>query len=203
VLESASGCGRLLDMPQGLAFIVFAGLLLATGVMRLSEALVSARRLRRRPAAPVAEPWLFPLMVLLHIGLVFGPLVEVVWLERPFVPQLAAPAATILLLATLLRIWTLRTIGGAWNVRVLRPAADEIVTTGPYAWIRHPNYLAVILEIASLPLLHTAWVSCLALSAVNIFVLYHRVRVEETQLAELPAWREAMSNRARWIPGLF
>ena len=185
------------------AFVVFAGLLLATGVMRLTEAVVSTRRLRRRSAPLIAEPGLFPLMAFLHLALVFGPLAEVVWLERPFVPFLAAPAATILLLATLLRIWTLRTIGRAWNVRVLRPAADEIATTGPYAWIRHPNYLVVILEIAALPLLHTAWVSCLTLSAVNVFVLYHRVRVEEAQLGELPAWREAMSSRARWIPGLF
>jgi len=185
------------------AFVVFAGLLLATGVMRLAEAVVSARRIRQRPAAAVAEPWLFPLMALLHIALVFGPLIEVVWLERPFVPQLAATALTVLALATLLRIWTLRTIGRAWNVRVLRPETDEIVTTGPYAWIRHPNYLAVILEIATLPLLHTAWISCLALSAVNVFVLYHRVRVEEAQLSELPAWRGAMADRARWIPGLF
>ena len=190
-------------MPVSPAFVVFAGLLLATGVMRLTEGLVSVRRIRRRPAALVAEPWLFPLMALLHIGLVFGPLAEVLWLERPFVPQLAALAATVLVLATLLRIWALRTIGRAWNVRVLRPTTDEIVTTGPYAWVRHPNYLAVILEIAAFPLLHTAWVSCLALSAVNVFVLYHRVRLEEAQLEELPAWRDAMANRARWIPGLF
>jgi methyltransferase len=203
VLESAGGYGRLFDMPVSPAFVVFAALLLATGVMRLTEGLVSARRIRRRPAALVAEPWLFPLMALLHTGLVFGPLAEVVWLERPFIPQLAALAATVLALATLLRIWALRTIGRAWNVRVLRPTADEIVTTGPYAWVRHPNYLAVILEIAAFPLLHTAWVSCLALSAVNVFVLYHRVRLEEAQLEHLPAWRDAMANRARWIPGLF
>jgi methyltransferase len=129
--------------------------------------------------------------------------VEVVWLDRPFVPLLAALAASVLVLATSLRVWTLRTMGRSWNVRVLRPSPEEIVTTGPYAWIRHPNYLAVILEIAALPLLHTAWISCLTLSAFNAFVLYHRVRVEEAQLEQLPAWRAAMSDRARWIPGLF
>ena len=202
-MESGRGCVKLFGMPVSPAFVVFAGLLLATGLMRLVEAVVSARRIRQRPAALVAEPWLFPLMVLLHTGLVFGPLTEVVWLERPFVPQLATTALTVFGLATLVRIWTLRTIGKAWNVRVLRPEANEIVTSGPYAWIRHPNYLAVILEIAALPLFHTAWVSCLVLSAVNVLVLYQRVRVEEAELSELPAWRKTMADRARWIPGLF
>ena len=164
------------------AFGVFAGLLLATGALRLVEIAVSIRRVRRRPDALVPEPWLFPLMVLLHAGLVFGPPAEVLWLERPVIPALAIGAGIVLVLAVGLRVWMLRTIGRSWNVRVVLPPADGIVTTGPYAWIRHPNYLAVILEIATLPLLHTAWISCLALSSINAFVLFHRIRTEEAQL---------------------
>jgi methyltransferase len=151
----------------------------------------------------VAEPWLFPLMVVLHAGLVIVPLLEVLWLGRPFVPALAAGAGALFVLATALRIWMLRTIGRAWNVRVLRPQPGSVVTAGPYTWIRHPNYLAVIVEIASLPLLHTAWISCLVLSTVNAFVLFQRIRVEEEQLAAVPAWREAMADRPRLIPRLF
>lgn len=184
-------------------FVVFAGLLLATGVMRLVEAALSAHRVRRHPERLVPEPRLFPLMVLLHVGLVFGPIAEVAWLDRPFVPALAAGAGGVLVCATALRVWTLRSIGRAWNVRVVRPFPDAIATGGPYAWVRHPNYLAVILELASLPMLHGAWISCVALSAVNSFVLYHRIRVEEAQLMKVEAWRAAMSNRPRLVPGLF
>jgi methyltransferase len=96
----------------------------------------------------------------------------------------------------------LRTIGRAWNVRIVTPRSDAVATTGPYAWIRHPNYLAVILEIAALPLLHTAWVSCALLSALNAFVLFHRIRREEQQLSTLPAWRDAMAGLPRLIPGV-
>ena len=63
--------------------------------------------------------------------------------------------------------------------------------------------LAVILEVASLPLLHTAWASCLLLSAVNAAVLAVRIRNEEAALGRLPAWRDAMAGRARLFPGLF
>ena len=190
---------RLADPTFG----VFAGLLLATGVLRLVEVVVSVRRARRRPDDVVREPWLFPLMAVLHAGLVFGPLAEVLLLERRVVPALAIGAGTVLLLAVGLRVWTLRTIGRSWNVRIVVPPPDGIVTTGPYAWIRHPNYLAVILEIATLPLLHTAWISCLTLSSINAFVLFHRIRTEEAHLERVEEWRRTMAGRARLVPGLF
>ena len=100
-------------------------------------------------------------------------------------------------------MWTLRTIGRSWNVRVVQPEGDAIATTGPYRWIRHPNYLVVILEIAALPLVHSAWLAALGLTALNGFVLFHRIRTEEASLMEVPAWREAMADRTRLIPGIF
>lgn len=186
------------------AFAVFAVLLLGTGAMRLVELGVSVRRLRARPDdALVGEPALFPLMALLHTLLVVAPLAEVVALARPFVPWAAALSLLLLAAATALRVWTLRTIGRAWNVRVVRPEADAIVTDGPYAFIRHPNYLAVIVEIAALPLFHGAWASVLGLTLLNALVLAVRIPTEERMLSELPGWREAMAGRARFLPGVF
>ena len=185
------------------ALAVFSSLLLLTGAMRLVELAVSVRRLRSRPADLVAEPKLFPAMALLHTGLVFGPIAEVVWLDRPWVPGLAAAAAVVLIFATLLRFWTLRTIAGAWNVRVVRPLDGAIATGGPYAYIRHPNYLVVVLELAALPLLHTAWISAVALGLLNAGVLVVRIRTEEAMLMKIDAWRDAFLNRARLIPGVF
>jgi methyltransferase len=185
------------------ALLGFALLLGGTAGMRLVELAVSVRRARARPDAVVAEPWLFPLMAALHVGLVALPLLEVLAFDRPFRPTLAAVSVTVLVIATALRIWTLWTIRRAWNVRIVLPRADDIVTTGPYAWVRHPNYLVVILEIASLPLVHGAWASAVGLSAWNGLVLARRIRSEEQALSALPAWREAMAGRARLIPFLF
>lgn len=181
---------------------VFVVLLAATGIMRLGEVVVSVRRMRERPGDVVDEPWLFPLMVVLHFGLVLLPLAEVMLLDRPFSWAVGGPALAIGVGATVLRVWTLRTIGYSWNVRVVTPPADGIATTGPYAWIRHPNYLVVILEIVALPLVHSAWMSSVSLTALNALVLWHRIRNEEAVLMRNPVWRRAFEDKPRLFPGL-
>ncbi len=190
-------------IPWSPVFAVFVVALLVTAVMRLSEVVVSVRRMRARPDDVVSEPWLFPLMVVLHVGLVLAPLLEVVGLQRPVIPGLTAVAVAILAVATGLRVWTLATIGQSWNVRVVAPPRDGIATGGPYAFIRHPNYLVVVLEIAALPLLHTAWLACIGLSALNAVVLFFRIRTEEAVLLDNPAWKSAFENKARLVPGIF
>ena len=191
-----------MTVPATPLFALFTLALLATGLMRLAELAVSVRRIRARPTAAVSEPWLFPLMALLHTGLVVAPLAEVVLLGRAAHPALFGAASAVLVLATVLRVWTLRTIGRSWNVRVVVPASDAIAATGPYRWIRHPNYLVVILEIAALPLLHGAWLAAVGLSALNAFVLFHRIRTEEAALAQVPAWVAVMGDKKRLVPGI-
>jgi len=183
-------------------FAVFVALLLGTGLMRLAELGVSLRRMRARPDAVVSEPWMFPLMAVLHTGLVFLPIIEVLSLHRPAYIGIFWSCIAVLLAASGLRIWTLSTIGTSWNVRVVSPPSGGIATTGPYAWIRHPNYLVVILEIAALPMVHGAWLSAVLLTALNGFVLFHRIRTEEAVLEKNPVWVEAFESKARLIPGV-
>jgi methyltransferase len=187
-------------LGASVTWIAFGLVLGAVAFVRLVELRVSIARTRDRAADVVREPLLFPAMAALHAAFVTAPLVEVALLDRPVVPGLAAGAAFALALATALRVWTLRTLGAAWNVRVVDPSPVGVATGGPYAWIRHPNYLCVILEIASVPLLHSAWLSAVALSAVNAVVLARRIRNEEALLSRIPAWRDAMSGKARLVP---
>ena len=192
-------------MPQiSSPLLGFVLLIVGTGVMRLVELLVSRRRIAERPAdALVREPALFPAMAALHTALVALPLAEVWWLEREFEPWVGACAVAALLGASALRIWTLRTLGGSWNVQVVRPPSAGIVTGGPYAWIRHPNYLCVIVELAALPLVHSAWISALVLTAWNAAVLSVRIPTEEAMLMQVEPWRRAFHDRARLVPGVF
>lgn len=174
-------------------------LLAAVGVERVRELAVS-RAHERSTAGSRAAPASYPLMVVAHVGLLTLPLLEVAGhpRRRPRWGWMAVLAG-----ATALRVWSMRSLGPAWNVRAVVPREVRPVQSGPYGYIRHPNYLAVILEFAALPLVAGARLSAVVLSAINAAVLYDRIRAEERLLDESPAYREAFANRARFLPGVF
>jgi methyltransferase len=169
------------------------------GAMRLRELSIS-RKHELAMSGVRAAPSTFPLMVAAHVGLVTLPLLEVAGHPRRR-PQWSW--AAVLVGATALRVWSVRSLGPSWNVHAAVPENIEPVETGPYRYVRHPNYLAVILEFAAVPLIAGARVSALLLSALNAFVLADRIRAEERLLNASPAYRAAFARRARFIPGVF
>ncbi|MDF2830658.1 MAG: hypothetical protein K0R01_3941, partial [Mycobacterium sp.] len=64
------------------------------------------------------------------------------------------------------------------------------VTGGPYRWISHPNYVAVVIEGAALPLVHSAWVTAIAFTVLNAILLRTRIKVENAALASLYGGQE-------------
>ncbi len=124
----------------------------------------------------------YPWMVALHSTLLISCPAEVWLLDRPFVPGLAL-AMSILLASTMgLRYWAIATLGKRWTTRVVCVPGLPVVTGGPYRWLRHPNYLAVVIEVLALPLIHTAWMTAILFSLANLFVLRARIAVEEAAL---------------------
>ena len=97
----------------------------------------------------------------------------------------------------------MRSLGRQWNVRALVPRDLAPVETGPYRYVRHPNYVAVILEFLAVPLVAGANLSAGLLSAVNAYVLYDRIRAEEALLEASPSYRKAFGGKARFLPGIF
>jgi len=176
------------------------------GLQRLSELFLSRRflapDLRAGQASILREP-VYPYMVALHSGWLLAGWLEGVWF--PAAPNLVVQTGSALALglALALRAWMLAVMGPRWHVRVVRRSDQPIVNTGPYRFIRHPNYLAVVLEMAAVPLLAGApWSAALA-SLANAGVLWRRIGLEEAYLMKHPAYREAFANKARFIPGLF
>jgi methyltransferase len=107
-----------------------------------------------------------------------------VWLlDRPFVPALGWPMLAVVLLAQGLRWWCIATLGRQWNTRVVVVPGLPLVHAGPYRWLPHPNYVAVVAEGAALPLVHGAWITAVAFALVNAVLLRIRVRVESEALA--------------------
>lgn len=115
---------------------------------------------------------------LLHAGF-FASLLTEIWLSRFSLTNIWIPALIVFIGAQLLRIWSIATLGGNWNIRIFVIPGTTPVTRGPYRYVRHPNYLAVTLEILSLPLVFHAYVTAIVFSVLNFFILRRRISIEE------------------------
>jgi methyltransferase len=183
----------------------YLALLALVGVGRVAELRISRRNqrnLEKRGVRKIAEPH-FRWMVLVHVFVLVGAGIEVLFLHRPLIPALAVAMAVLFALANALRWWVIRTLAGHWNVEVMASSRVGVVTSGPYRWIRHPNYIAVVMELFALPMMHTAWITALAGSLANLEILRRRLRVEETVLMSDPAYRATMGEKPRFLPKFF
>ena len=119
----------------------------------------------------------YPLIVVLHaawliaiaIGIRFDPAVRVF------------PLVLFVLLQAL-RVWVLATMGRYWTTRVITIPDTPLVNRGTYRFIRHPNYLVVVGEVALLPLVFGQLRNAIVFSVLNGAVLAWRIRIEEVAL---------------------
>lgn len=171
-------------------------LVLATGGERIAELVVSARNARWSFARGGVEYGRrhFPPMVALHTGLLLACLAEVWLLGRPFLPWLGWPMLALVAASQALRWWCIATLGPRWNTRVIVVPGLPLIARGPYRWLRHPNYVAVVVEGFALPLVHTAWLTAATFSVLNaVLLLAFRLPCENRALT---ASEPAASARA-------
>jgi methyltransferase len=159
-------------------------LILGVAVERLVELIVAKRNARWAFAHGGKEFGHdhYPVMVALHTALLLGCLIEPWALHRPFIGWLGWPMLTVAVLAQGLRWWCITTLGQRWNTRVIVLPDAPLVRRGPYRWLHHPNYVAVVAEGFALPLVHTAWLTALAFTLANAMLLRVRLRVENSAL---------------------
>ena len=176
------------------------GVLVFFALARIIELFVSkgtADKAKERGEKAQKEP-IFLVMVIVHVSLFALVPLEVFFFDRSFYAPMAIAMLVILTVALVARVWTLRTLGKRWNVRIVQP--DAVVHAGPYKYIRHPNYAVVITELFAIPLVHNAYLSCLFLTIANGVVLYFRIRSEEKVLFEVPQYKELMASKPRFFP---
>jgi methyltransferase len=163
----------------------YALLIAAVAVERVAELVVSQRNLKWSRAEGGVEFGArhYPAMALLHGGLLAGCVVESLY--RPFLPALGWPMLAAALAAQCLRWWCIATLGKQWNTRVVVIPGATRVTHGPYRFMPHPNYVAVVVEGVALPLVHTAWITALVFTVLNVVVLRMRIKVENAALVRL------------------
>jgi methyltransferase len=165
------------------AYVVLVGVVAAA---RLGELVVSARHVARSRARGGIEEGAgdYPAMVATHAAFLAACPLEVWWFGRPWIPGLGIPMLCLLAAAFTLRYWAIATLGDRWCTRVIVVPGDRVIRAGPYRWLRHPNYLAVVTEFVALPLVHTAWLTAVVFSAVHAVVLHRRITTENAALSK-------------------
>jgi methyltransferase len=150
----------------------------AVTLQRLSELVIARRNTRRLLARGAMEVGAghYPLIVVMHAAWLAG-----LWLLAWTLP-VRLPWLAIFLALQGLRVWTLLSLGERWTTRIIILPGAPLIARGPYRFVRHPNYLVVVGEIAVLPLTFgVAWYA-LAFSALNAAALAVRIRAENRAL---------------------
>jgi len=168
------------DYPFFVSFALFIEVIV---LQRLIELGISARNRRRLEARGAREYGArhFPLLVMVHVVYPLALVAEVVWLgtrPNPLWPLWLG----LWMAAQGLRYAAIRELGERWNVRILVVPGAPLVQSGPYRWVRHPNYVAVVVELLAGSLLFGAWRTALLVTALNAIALTFRIRAENRAL---------------------
>jgi methyltransferase len=180
---------------------LYTGFILLLAAERLFELGLSRRNARLAFARGGREYGLghYRAMVVLHSGFLVACLAEPWLIGRAFPGAVGWLALAGALLARGMRYWTMASLGEHWNARVIVVPGAVPVTTGPYRFLRHPNYAAVVLELLCVPMIHGAVWTALFFSAANAVLLGVRIRVEEGALGR--DWQQAFAGKPRFVPG--
>lgn len=165
--------------------LAYTALIIAVALERIAELVVSQRNLafsRKRGGVEYGAGH-YPVMIVLHTALLVACLLEAA--HREFLPALGWPMFGIVLAAQGLRWWCISTLGHQWNTRVVVVPGAARVTGGPYRYVPHPNYVAVVAEGIALPLVHSAWITAVVFTALNAILLRTRITGENQALESL------------------
>jgi methyltransferase len=178
------------------AYLVLLSLFALERGVELALSTRNARRALARGAVEAGRGH-YPAMVLFHALFLVACAAEA--LAFPASPPAWAWLAVALALAGQgLRWWSVSALGERWNTRILVLPASAPVRRGPYRWLRHPNYVAVAVELAALPLAFGSWRTALVFSLGNAALLGVRIPAEERALGA--AWQAAFAETPRFVP---
>lgn len=123
------------------------------------------------------------LVKILQLSWFAAMILEVWWFNRPFIPALGILSLLLLTGGQLLRYGSMKALGYRWTLPLITLPGVAAVNSGVYRFLRHPNWLGVILDIAALPLVHSAFFTAALFSLINAPLMVDRVRQEEQALS--------------------
>ena len=161
-------------------FIIFIFFLAIQRILELRLAKKNEKIVREEGAVEYDNEG-YKYIVYMHICFFISLLLEKYLLSRGF-NTLSLLFFIIFIITQLLRYWAITSLGKYWNTKILVVPNAELVERGPYKYLRHPNYIAVITEIAVIPLIFSCYITCIIFSILNFLTLLRRIRIEEGAL---------------------
>jgi methyltransferase len=180
-------------------YLIILALLVVERMFELDRARRNARRAFEHGAVEVGQAH-YRVMVAFHALFIASCAIEATFFPRAFPAAVAWIALSAELVAQALRYWAVSTLGERWNTRIIVSPERAPVTDGPYRWMRHPNYLAVVIEIAAVPMIGGAIFTAISFSIGNALILAVRIPAEERAMGM--RYAEALGGRRRFFPGL-
>ena len=174
---------------------VYLALVGALCLERLVELWLSARNLRwaRARGGVVHGAADYRRMVVVHAAFPLACVLEA-WRTGTHAPWLLSEAALGLAVgAQALRYWSIATLGRRWNTRIVVLPGEPPVVRGPYRFLRHPNYLAVAIELFAFPLIAGGWRVAVVFTVLNLALMWRRIPAEEAALG--PEYARAFAGR--------
>ena len=183
-----------------ISLAAYLALLGALGAERIIELIISARNARWAfgRGATEAGAGHYPAMALFHTLFILSCASEALIFTRRCPAIVGWFALGGALIAQPIRYWAIATLGQRWNTRILVLPEAAPVASGPYRLMRHPNYLAVVIEMISIPMIYGCWITAIVFSAGNAILLRVRIKAEESALGA--SYQETFSSTPRLIP---
>lgn len=162
-------------------FIILFSLLITQRLSELSLAHHNARWMKAHGGFEVGGDH-YKYIVLIHVGFLASLLAEVALGETTSPSWWMIPFG-LFIVAQALRYWCIFSLGKFWNTRIYILPDHSLVKKGPYRWIRHPNYLIVMVEMIAFPIIFGAYSSSVIWSTINfLFLWFVRIPTEEHAL---------------------
>lgn len=168
------------------ATALFVAVIAIVGIQRITELRLAKRNeaWARSQGAREFGARHYPLFFMLHGGWGLGWITEAA-LRGPTLSNHWWAWAAGFAVAEALRYWAIATLGNRWNTRILVIEGLPAIRRGPYRFLAHPNYLAVAIELACIPMIFGAVWTALIASALNAVVLLGvRIPAEARALRE-------------------
>lgn len=140
----------------------------------------------------------YRVMVLMHTVFLVSCAAESIFLLHAIAPIVSVLALLAAFLSQFLRYAAIVTLGEHWNTRIIVLPNTVPVTHGLYRWIRHPNYVAVVIEMAAVPLIRGCWLTAAVFTVDNALMLAVRIPAEERALGA--SYSQAFARVGRFFP---